>query len=364
MPLAAEQVTVVSGVAEERQTVFSLLVKRSYRIVHGKTLVRREDVKPFRVSDAYHAPGDPETSTVLHEDELAPYKPATDVVVICQAHAPDGRPVQTMTIGVEVAGRQKVLRVTGDRAAAHRARTTPVVTDPAPFLTMPIRYELAYGGSDARSVPGRPFRYPRNPLGRGLALRNVREAVEGLPLPNIESPDDILSPERIVLEDASAWNRQPLPQGFGWFQKGWYPRCSFVGAVPGNVTANETMREEQLGLVPRGQITLARQFRLPSFDVRFNNGASLGLVTPALPSGALIRLARLTEEGMLSFTLPDTWPSLMLDIGLGENVLPAALHTVAIDVEQGCVDLIWRGAHPYPGHDWLPEMRRLRWDVQ
>jgi hypothetical protein len=67
---------------------------------------------------------------------------------------------------------------------------------------------------------------------------------------------------------------------------------------------------------------------------------------------------------MLSFTLPDTWPVIMLDIGLGENVLPTALHTVAIYAEERRVDLIWRGAHPYPGNDWLPEMRRLRHEVR
>src|SRR5690348_12025465 len=98
MPRAAEQVTVVSGVAEERQTIFALLVKRSYRIVHGKPLVRQGEVKPFRLRDAYHAPGDPETCTVLHEDELAPYKPATDVVVIGHAYAPQGSAVQMMTV--------------------------------------------------------------------------------------------------------------------------------------------------------------------------------------------------------------------------------------------------------------------------
>jgi hypothetical protein len=77
----------------------------------------------------------------------------------------------------------------------------------------------------------------------------------------------------------------------------------------------------------------------------------------------LIRLARLTPDGLLSFVLPDAWPSIMLDIGLGENVLPTTLHTVAVDVEERRVDLIWRGAHPYPGPDWLPEMRRLRCEV-
>jgi hypothetical protein len=361
--MVSQHITVVSGMAEERQTIFAVLVKRGYRIVDGEPLGPHEETAPLRRGDVYYDPGDPETCTVLYEDELAPYKPAIDVVVIGQAYAPQGRPVQEMTAGVEVAGHQKVLRVIGDRMASYRPGAVPIVTDPIPFTTMPLRYELAYGGTDWTSRPDRPFHYPRNPLGRGLAVLNIPETIEGLRMPNIEAPNDLLTPERIVLEDERAWNRQPLSQGFGWFQKTWYPRCSFVGAMPGHVTAGETMREESLGLVPNGQLDLARQFRLPSFDVRFNNGASLGLAFPSVPPRALIRLARLTPEGLLSFRLPDTWPSIMLDIGLGENVLPTALHTVAIYVEERRVDLIWRGAHPYPGNDWLPEMQRLRHEV-
>ena len=352
------------GMGEEQQTVFSVLVKRSYDIVDGQPLFQREQADLFRTQDEYHDFGDPEVCTVLHEDELAPYKPATDVVVIARAHAPEGKPVAEMNVGVEVAGRRKLLRVTGDRITEYRPGALPSISDPVPFTTMPIRYERAYGGKDLRSRPDAPFYYPRNPLGRGAALYNIREAVEGLRLPNIEDPDDLLTPERIVLEDERNWNNQPLPQGFGWFQKTWYPRCSFVGAAPSYVASDEIMREEELDLVPSGQIALARGFRLPSFDVRFNNGASLGLAVRSLAPGALIRLARLTPEGLLSFTLPGDWPAIMLDIGLGENSLPVALHTVSVQVEQRRVDLIWRGAHPYPGYDWLPEMRQLRAEVQ
>jgi hypothetical protein len=361
--MVSQHIAVVSSLAEERQTIFAVLVKRSYRIVQGQPLVPQEEAESFRRGDVYHDPGDPETCSVLCEDELAPFKPATDVVVIGQAYAPEGRPAQTMTVGVEVSGHQQLLRVTGDRVANYRPRVAPAISEPAPFTTMPLRYERAYGGTDATSRPDKPFYYPRNPLGCGLAVLNLPEVIEGLRMPNIEAPDDLLTPEQIVLEDESNWNRQPLSRSFGWFQKTWYPRCSFVGAMPPHVAADEVMREEALGLVPRGQITLARQFRLPSFDVRFNNGASLGLAFPKVPPATLIRLAGLRPDGLLSFTLPNAWPSIMLDIGLGENALSTALHTVAIYVEERRVDMIWRGAHPYPGNDWLPEMKRLRHEV-
>lgn len=358
-----QDVAIVAGLGPERAHIFSVIVKRSYAIRSHQPLVEMPAEQLLR-ADRYHEPGDPETCSLWLEEECAPYKLATDVVVLAQAYPPEGKPAQRTTVGVEVAGHQKLLTVTGDRRAVHRAGRPPDITDPDPFTTMPIRYERAYGGIDAQSRPEAPFHYPRNPIGRGVALRNLPEVIDGLALPNIEDPNDLLTPERIVIEDEARWNDQPFAQGFGWFQKTWYPRCSFVGALPPHVQADTTMREEQLGLVPQGQIALGRGFRLPSFDLRFNTGASLGLALPEVPPGATVRLARLSPEPLIEFTLPTRWPRIALDIGQGVTELPCALHTLLIDVEARRVDMIWRGAHSYPGPSWLPSMTRLAADVQ
>jgi hypothetical protein len=262
-------------------------------------------------------------------------------------------------VSVEVAGRKKAIRVTGDRRCIYRERSAPGFTDPVPFTEMEIRNDRAYGGQDTQSNPDLPFYYPRNQAGKGIVVKNLRHSVEGLALPNLEDPQDLLTPDRLILGERDRWNRQPLPQGFGWFQRTWYPRCSFVGSVPGDVHLDEPMREELLGVVPKGQVALARQFKLPSFDVRFNNGASPGLIFPFLSGGEPVRLSNLTPEGQLNFLLPTETPRLMLDIGLGENQLKPALHTVCIRVAERQVDLVWRGAHEYPGQDWLPEMKKM-----
>lgn len=361
--MARQDITIVAGNGPERQPIFSVLVKRSYAIRDGEPLVELEEAEPFLRTDLYHDPGDPERCSLRREEECAPYKPATDIVLLAEAHAPDGRPAETVTVGVEIGGYRKLLRVTGDRFARHRSGRGPDVTDPEPFTTMPIRYERAYGGIDARSRPEAPFFYPRNPIGRGVALHNLPEAVEGLPLPNIEDPEDCLTPDRLIIGEEGRWNGQPLPQGLGWYQKTWYPRCSFVGAMPGHVDAGTVMREEELGLVPPGQIGLARRFQLPSFDVRFNNGGSLGLVLTDVTPGMRIRLARLTPEPFLAFDLPDEWPQIGLDIGQGVHGLEVALHSVVIDVEARRVQLVWRGAQAYPGAAWLPRMTRLQAEV-
>jgi hypothetical protein len=50
---------------------------------------------------------------------------------------------------------------------------------------------------------------------------------------------------------------------------------------------------------------------------------------------------------------------MMLDIGLGENELKPVLQTVCVRLEEKQVDLVWGGAHPYPGLDWLAEMEKI-----
>jgi hypothetical protein len=101
-------------------------------------------------------------------------------------------------VAVEVAGRRKLIRVFGDRHCVYRQGRPPSFTDPIEFTEMEIRYEKSYGGQDLKSVPELPFFYPRNHQGTGVAVKNLPEVVDGLPLPNLENPNDLLTPERLV----------------------------------------------------------------------------------------------------------------------------------------------------------------------
>jgi hypothetical protein len=358
-----DTISIVPSRSDSGAHVFCVLVKRTYDIVPYHEGQRADRQLPLRLIDEYWDDGEAETCTVRLESELAPYKVATDVVVVAKAYAPRGKPAPEVNASVQVGPHVKTIRVLGDRRCTYRAGKSPSFTDPEPFSEMELRYERAYGGVDLRSAPDMPRYYPRNTHGRGFAIRNIPDTIDGLLLPNLEDPDDLLTPERVALETPKRWNAQPLPQGFGWFQRTWYPRCSFVGSVPGFVNLDEPMREEGLGLVPEGQMVLARQFKLPSFDVRFNSGASIGLTVPFLSGGESIKLRNLTPDGTLEFRLPSERPCISLDLGAGPNELPAVLHTACIRPDEGLLELVWRGAQEYPGLDWLPQMRRMDVEV-
>ena len=349
-----EDPRIVTGRDAAGADVFGFLIKRVYDVTPDGHCTPIQPSPPFLDTDVYHA--DPARSSPRYEAELAAFKPATDVVVIGCVHAPDAEPVIQLSAAIRVDGVRKKITVFGDRVATLRGRDRlPEFSEPQPFTAMPLVYERAYGGLD----PADPmeFYYPRNPVGRGIVLDPA--IIRAVRLPNIEDPDDLLTPERLILGEARSWNAQPLPQGLGWFGKTWYPRMSFVAAMPGWVDANTTMREESLGLVPAGQIALARQFRLPSFDARFCNGASLGLVLPYLRGDEAVELTNLSSRGLIRFRLPGDAPGIIADIGLGETTPNVRLYTVMIEPEQARLTLIWGATVRYPGAAWLPSMKRL-----
>jgi hypothetical protein len=352
-------VQIVPGRNERDETVFSVIVKRTYTIGEGGAVKRCVPDQPLRLSDSYYDNGSPDFATVEHEHELAACKAATDVVVLGRARAPGGKPSQAITVGVRVGLHEKRLRVTGDRTCRYRSDGLPTFSEPLPFTSMPIRYERAYGGCDEHSVPDIPFHYPRNPLGTGVVLRNVRDIVDGLVLPNVEDPDDLLTPERVIIEEPERWPLQPLPAGFGWRQRDWYPRSALLGVLPPFLEPGTVTREEQAGLLPRNHVALAKQFRLQTFEARFNNGASYGMIFRQLTPGETVKLSGFSPEPFPVFALPDEVPEIFLDLGEGEQRLQARLHTLSIRPDDRSFDLVWAGALPYAGYQWLPKMKRL-----
>lgn len=344
--------------------IYSVLVKRTYDIDPGLPLRRAEKDRPLALIDVYYDHGDAETSTVMEESEIIACKPMTDVVFIGKAYAPDGKAVQSMDAGLQVDGAgRKLIRVIGDRKCGHRVGYAPTVSEPRPFTSMPVRYDLAYGGRDLHSFPDTPAWYPRNHRGKGYAVRNIKAVVQNLALPNIEDPLDLLTPERIVTEEPEGWRLAPLPQGLGWYQKTWYPRTFFCGVLPPYLAPGSLTKEEHMGLLPKDHVALWLKRKIPAFQQRFHCGASLGLSFPHLKGGETVRLRGLTPDGLLHFTLPAAPPSISLDIGLPPHPMDPVMHSVAIRGEDRQVDIVWRASRPYPGMDWLPEMKTLKVEV-
>jgi len=183
-------------------------------------------------------------------------------------------------------------------------------------------------------------------------------------LPNIEDPNDLLNPERVIIERPERWFKQPIPQGLGWRQRNAYPRSALIGSYPLYTDVGIVTPEEKIGLVPKNHIALAKQFRLPSFDAYFNNGASMGMLFENLKEDEKFKLTGLTPNGYLEFSLPNDKPSVKLDIGSGAKPLKSKLHTVSIRPDDLEIDLIWQASLVYEGYSWLPKMTCLHAEIE
>ena len=124
------------------------------------------------------------------------------------------------------------------------------------------------------------------------------------------------------------------------------------------------MRAIYRTLVPPEQLALYDQTRLPDMDFQFFNGASPDMTLPYLRGNEVICTQQLASEGLLAFQLPGDEPRIGLDIGFGVQEPQVDLQTVMIHMDEREVDLVWRGAVPYQGPDWLPEMCKMEVSVQ
>jgi hypothetical protein len=351
------QKIVLPGQTPEGQYILSVLVKRTYDINSGATCQRAASDRKLTSGDVYY--DDPMNSPVKFESDFVPFKLATDVVVNGTAYAPDGAPTTAFTSSVQVGSDRKDILVIGDRVCHFRDGKTPAFSDPKPLTSIAVRYDLAYGGMDIYSDPKLPCPYGRNPLGRGFVIANTKKAVNGLELPNFEDPNDLLTPERLCLGHFVHWEKQPMPQGFGWFPKHWRPRGELAGVMPADRTVERQLRRIYARVVPHDQREMYAQTELPDMDFQFFNGASRGLVLPFLFGDEWVHLTNLTPDGVQRFRLPGDRPRIGLDIGQGVQEPSVFLHTVMIRADDGQLDLVWRAAVHYLGPDWLPQMRKM-----
>jgi hypothetical protein len=350
----------VSGYDPDVKPLLAVVVKRTWRVDRTGRCVPHEKQTPLFDDIVV----DEASGAVLHDPDLFPLKPLTDVVVLGHAYAREGE--RSLRAAIFAAGATKAIHVVGDRRCTLDPFGNVVFSEPAPFEVMPLGYEHAYGGRDmvAESRYGTgagdlqaylptvdlaaasPWRYPRNPLGRGYLVEATPEGIEALALPNLEDPADLLTPARLAARYATLWPAMPLPASPSWVDAGTFPRCAWVGAVPDHQGFEGPFPEAARGLLPPDFTTAASPMR--SLHPRFTNGAAPELQRPHLRGDEEFVLARLhpTMERW-SFRLPGVRPAIWTD-GRNGRLQPTEvrLHTVLIEPDHDRVTTVWCGSAP------------------
>jgi hypothetical protein len=302
---------------EQARPVVTAVVKGTFAIGADGRCLRAEQQLPVEIEGVPWGP-DPALSSYRYEPEVAFVKPTTDVVMNGHAVAPRAG-VAELLVGLRVGQLQKQVQVLGDRVW-WKSLGQVAATKPRPFERIPLRWERAFGGWD-RSAPD-PLRHtcePRNPVGVGM--RPSRHFEEGLRLPNLEDPQQLLK----------RFGDAPPPAGFGFVAPHWQPRAALAG------TYDERWQKERSPLLPK------------NFDRRHLNAAAPGLLAPAYLRGDEAVIATgVVPEGTLRFSLPAVRPP-AIRVALRDGnapVAPTNLDTVIIEPDERRLLLLWRACVP------------------
>lgn len=316
-PFAAQELFLTD---ENGRDLLAVVVKATYAAAPGRPLSLAEEQVPVDVAGSYY--GDPETSSMHFEPEVAPLKPGTDVVLVGHAH-PDRPGARQVDVGFQVGPLRKVIRVFGDRRWYSRMGFYRM-SDPEPFERIPLMYERAFGGWDATSPDPEKHRVERrNPVGVGFRTGLLAGVVEDAPLPNLEDP-------RHLIRD---FKDKPPPAGFGFIGPHWEPRVRYAG------TYDEAWQKTRMPLLPK------------DFDRRFFNAAPPDQVTAGYLRGdEPVVVANASPGPWLECRLPGEPPPRLTIVqdGLEDAHPEAHLDTVILDTDAMQVLLLWRAHLPLP----------------
>jgi len=260
---------------------------------------------------------DPATDAPIHENDFALHKPMCDILLHAQAHSPQGRPVKTVDVGFQVAGCSKSFRVVGRRFWL-RTLGAVTITDPIPFVSQEISYDLAYGGTDID--PDKPTKiqtYVCNPVGTGYCPS--KKNVDRTPLPVTEEKGNpVKSPKG-----------KYVPMALGPIGRNWDPRYKFAG------TYDDKWMEQKLPFLP------------DDFDYLYFQAAPADQQIPYPRGGEPIVLVNLSAEGQLKSQLPTEGIHVSFINKKGDlTVAEANLDTIVLDPEANRLCLTWRATQP------------------
>lgn len=246
-----------------------VVVKATFEFTFEGKLRLADDQLP-----ALHEPeyfGEPGQSSLRYDADLVAMKPGTDVILNAHAHAPGGRATREVVVTLRIANLEKQLLVRGESKYGFGVGGLSV-SSPEFFVTRPIVYELAYGGTDTLDQdPSKHCIDLRNPVGVGFAARV--EHLIGRTAPSIYYPRG--DPAKIG------------PAGFGALASYWSPRLERGGTYDQNWSSNkkpllpDDYDDKTLLCAPADQWPRQR-----------------------LRGGEIIDLVNLTPEGALRLELP------------------------------------------------------------
>lgn len=308
---------VMAGGVEETLIV----VVRASHGVHADGRLEATSPAPIVLADSYR--GDPARSSLVAASDVTLAKPAVDLLFSGCAY-PARAGDRGVLVRAAVGGWEKRAVVAGERVwrqglGGLRA-SEPAVMEPVPLI-----FERAFGGHDPYADP--PAWSLENPAGVGYMARAAAQH-DGLPLPNIEAPEQRIGSPR----------DRPAPCGFGPIAPHWPPRARQHDSY------DALWLQTRAPLPPRGQGAGADQVAPADqvYQERLRGGEAV-ILDGMRPAGARV-----------GFALPRMHIEVVVHDGQTRRSLPVVLDTLHVDTEALRLDLTWRASLSV--HGWLDEI--------
>jgi hypothetical protein len=286
-----------------------VIVKATFNF--GREFTLADEQTPPTAADVYWT--EPGKSSIRYASDMHTGKPATDIIMLGHACVPGQKEATVLDVSLTVGKVSKTVQVFGNRQWQDGQ-----ITRPAPFKTMAMVYEKAYGG--VHIVNGQlADTETRNPLGRGFAGARKPDEMNGVPLPNLEDPAQLIRNH----------NDQPAPACFGFCAPNWQPRVSFAG------TYDDNWKKNRAPYLPE------------DFDQRFHNMAHPDLVYPGyLQGNEPVTITHMHPDGAFKFDLPQVNP--ITRVQVAERIEQPAfnLETLILEPNQRKLSMVWRAAMP------------------
>jgi len=294
---------------EEAIDTLYVTVKATFNV--GKGLTLADEQIPPTAADVYWT--EPGKSSIKYASDIHTGKPATDIIMLGHACVPEKKEATQLDVSLTVGQVHKAVRVFGDRQWQDGK-----ITRPAPFRTMAMVYEKAYGGVHIANGQLTDVE-ARNPVGRGFAGTRKPEEMNGVPLPNLEDPKQLI---RDITD-------KPTPAGFGFCAPNWLPRASFAG------TYDDIWQKTRAPYLP------------VDFNNRFLNMANPDLIFPGyLQGGEPVSITHMHPASEVKFDVPQVGLITRVKINEREEIPEFRLETLILEPNQLQFSMVWRAAIP------------------
>jgi len=297
---------------------FVVVLRATYDVDADGHCHLSEDQSPFVHADTPY--GDPATTAMRVESDFVPVKPRAEVLLDAFAVAPGGAAADRVEVALLGPSLDKRALVTGPRRW-QRGAVGLRASWPEPFTRLPLAWHLAFGGTDNTFEDPAHFRSDlRNPIGRGFLVNRDTKAVDGRPLPCIESPAARIE----------AWDDRPDPVGFGPVPRFAAGRARHAG------TYDQAWMDDVLPFLPA------------DFDDRYFLAAPPDQQLDGLAEGTAFACLNMNDAGTFRVRLPRFSAPVSFVFDDRVRVPTITPDTVILRPHEGRVVLLGRARAPLP----------------